>query len=387
MLAHCRVCLKKPENMLNDPRQKNLINGKGGFLVSASQRYNAKDCRDAVTNFVILDEHAFRVVEGEGFKQLCKKLQPLMTPPSRRTVARDCFNLYVNEKLKLKAFFKSDCRRVALTTDCWTSIQNLGYMAITTHFVDNSWNYQKRIISFAQIPNHKGETIGKQVEEVLKEWGIRNVSTITVDNASTNDVAVSYLKRRLKNMNGLMGEGDHLHMRCVAHILNLVVMDGLKDQDLSISSIRNAVRFVRSSPQRASKFKECIEMSRITCKKHLCLDVPTRWNSLYLMLDAAVNFQEAFEKLEGEDVGYKEWFGRAGPPSSSDWEKVRAFVSFLKNFCDATMIFSSSQQVSLHTAFHNLASILCELQKAAMNLNTVVASMGVYIDGTVSTAC
>lgn len=51
------------------------------------------------------------------------------------------------------------------------------------------------------------------------------------------------------------------------------------------------------------------------------------------------------------------------------------------------MIFSSSQQVSLHTAFHNLASILCELQKASMNLNTVVASMEVYIDGTVSAAC
>jgi hypothetical protein len=91
-------------------------------------------------------------------------------------------------------------------------------MAITTHFVDNSWNYQKRIISFAQIPNHKGETIGKQVEEVLKEWGIRNVSTITVDNASANDVAVSFLKRRLKNMNGLMGRGSLAYEVCGTHI-------------------------------------------------------------------------------------------------------------------------------------------------------------------------
>jgi len=34
-------------------------------------------------------------------------------------VARDCFQLYLDEKLKLKAFFKSDCRNVALTTYCW----------------------------------------------------------------------------------------------------------------------------------------------------------------------------------------------------------------------------------------------------------------------------
>ena len=341
-----------------------------------SQRYNAIECRKVVVNFVILDEHPFRVVEGEGFKLLCRQLQPQMIVPSRRTIATDCYQLYLAEKLKLKAFFKSDCTRVALTTDCWTSIQNLSYMAITAHFIDNQWNFQKRIISFALIPNHKGETIGKKVEEALKEWGIRSVSTITVDNASSNDVAISYLKRRLKNKNALLGEGDFLHMRCAAHVLNLVVMDGLKEQNSAISNVRNAVRFVRFSPQRALKFKECVEISRITCKKSLCLDVSTRWNSTYLMLEAAEKFQTAFEKLEGEDSGYLEWFGLAGAPTPDDWEKVRAFVSFLRIFYEAIKVFSFSQQVSIHAAFHNLASILCELQKATMDLNTVVADMG-----------
>jgi len=74
MLAHYIVCLKKPTNILNVPRQTNLISGKSGFLILGSQKYNVKDCKDAVTNFVILDKHAFRVVEGEGFNQLCKKL-------------------------------------------------------------------------------------------------------------------------------------------------------------------------------------------------------------------------------------------------------------------------------------------------------------------------
>ena len=95
------------------------------------------------------------------------------------------------------------------------------------------------------------------------------MSTITVDNASYNDAVVAYLKRKFKIKNGLLGEGDHFHMKRVAHIVNLVVMDGLKDQDMSISNIRNDVRFVRSSTQSALKFKECIEMSRITCKKHI----------------------------------------------------------------------------------------------------------------------
>jgi len=49
---------------------------------------------------------------------------------------------------------------------------------LTTHFIDNDWRYQKWIISFSIIPNHKGETMGRKVEEVLREWGVRNVSTL-----------------------------------------------------------------------------------------------------------------------------------------------------------------------------------------------------------------
>ncbi|GAU32561.1 hypothetical protein TSUD_218190 [Trifolium subterraneum] len=229
------------------------------------------------------------------------------------------------------------CFWVALTTDCWTSIQNLNYLTLTAHFVDNEWKYQKRIVSFTVIPNHKGDTVGRKIEEVLRVWGIRSVSSITVDNASSNDVAVAYLKKKIKTMNGLMGDGNCFHMRCCSHILNLVVTDGLKDKHLSVTSIREAVKFVKSSPHRAAKFKECIEFAGITCKKFVCLDVSTRWNSTYLMLDAAEKFQVAFEKLEDDDSSFREFFGVNGPPMIIDWENARAFSSWYKNAHDQTI--------------------------------------------------
>uniref|UniRef100_A0A803MCJ2 Transposase n=1 Tax=Chenopodium quinoa TaxID=63459 RepID=A0A803MCJ2_CHEQI len=43
---------------------------------------------------------------------------------------------------------------------------------------------------------NKGEAIGKSVEKCLLEWDITKVMTITVDNASSNDVGVQYLRRR-----------------------------------------------------------------------------------------------------------------------------------------------------------------------------------------------
>ncbi|CAL5215051.1 unnamed protein product [Lathyrus oleraceus] len=197
MNHHILKCAKKPKT--TDPTQTILTypSLEGSSLGHVSSKFDKHACRKALPIFVVLDEQPFSAVEGEGFKYYSKIMQPQFTLSSRHTVARDCFQLHLDEKQKLKAFFKSDYNRVTLTTDCWTSIQNQNYLTLTAHFVDNEWNYQKRIISFTVIPNHKGDMVGRKIEEVLRDWGIRNVSTIIVDNATSNDVAVAYLHRKI----------------------------------------------------------------------------------------------------------------------------------------------------------------------------------------------
>ena len=94
---------------------------------------------------------------------------------------------------------------------------------------------------------------------------IDKVFTITVDNASSKDVAISYLKNRMEDWNSHPLKGEHLHVRCCAHILNLVVNDSLKLKNMhsSISKIRSAVRYVRQSPGRLDRFRTCIKEARI----------------------------------------------------------------------------------------------------------------------------
>ena len=48
----------------------------------------------------------------------------------------------------------------------------------------------------------------------------------------------------------------YLHMRCVAHILNLVVNEGLKELSISVKRVREVVRYIKNSPSRLRKFKE-----------------------------------------------------------------------------------------------------------------------------------
>lgn len=87
-----------------------------------------------------------------------------------------------------------------------------------------------------------------------------------------------------------MIDGQYFHVRCCAHIFNLVFNDRLRDAHNSITTTRNVVGFVRSSPYRLVRFKECIEFSKIECKQLVCLNVWTRWNFTYLMLGAVEKF-------------------------------------------------------------------------------------------------
>jgi hypothetical protein len=184
-------------------------------------------------------------------------------------------------------------KRICLITDTWTSIQNLNYMCVTAYFIDCDWVLHKKIMKFCLVPNHKGETIEKVLDSTMQEW--------TFDNASSNDVGIDYVRRRIKEKNSTVLGGKFLHIWCVAHILNLVVNDGSKELEDSICNVRNAMRFVRASPARMTRFKRCIEQLDIQSKKVVCLDVPTRSNSTYLMLSIAEKYERAFEVLGEED--------------------------------------------------------------------------------------
>ena len=107
-------------------------------------------------------------------------------------------------------------------------------MCITAHFIDDEWKLHKRILSFVPVTSHRGEYIAKVLEMCLLEWGIQNIFTVTVDNTSSNDTALIYFKKKLMSWDGSTVRNKYVYMRCITHILNLIVNDGLKDVFVSI---------------------------------------------------------------------------------------------------------------------------------------------------------
>ncbi|KAL8113391.1 hypothetical protein AgCh_020640 [Apium graveolens] len=338
--AHLDKC-KKNLNKVTDKKQKILSFQPGGdktgnLLVVT---FNKVICRNALAKFVVKDEQAFNVVEGVGFRELMQELQPNFVVTGRNTLTRDIYHLFCNERTKLKKELTKPGQRICLTTDCWMARTQISYMFLTAHYINSDWKLQKRILNFCQVANHKAETIRKVIEACLLDWGVEKVFTVTVDNATANDGAVGFVKRRVNAWKGSVLDGEFMHVRCGAHILNLIVNDGLKELHDSIAAIRNSVRYIRSSPVRLLKFKGCAEREKIDYKGGLVLDVTMRWNSTYMMLDVALKFEKAFVRYEEDDDKFLSFFiekengkKKIGPPNCSDWECSSVFIKFLSTF-------------------------------------------------------
>ncbi|CAN0903597.1 Putative AC transposase [Linum grandiflorum] len=318
----------------------------GSGLEITNWKYDPVKLRQKIAIMIILDELPFRFVEKEGFRGVMKEASPLFKMPCRKTIRADCLRLFLDGIVNIKSFFKSNCiGRVSITTDCWTSIQNFNYICITAHFVGVDWKLHRKIINFCRILSHKGVDIADVVGDCLEKWRLRNICSVTVDNASANDTAIQCLKEKLFAWGTNMLQGKYLHMRSVAHVTNLIVGQGLSELGMSVRRVREAVRFVRSSPARFARFEECIVFSHIESTKTVSLDVPTRWNSTFLMLESAIPFEAAFKRLE-DDLTAKSYDNQIiGPPQHEDWVSVRKLLPFLGAFYDLTLVVSGTKMV------------------------------------------
>ncbi|CAN1318518.1 Zinc finger BED domain-containing protein RICESLEEPER 2 [Linum perenne] len=136
--------------------------------------------------------------------------------------------------------------------------------------------------------------------------GVERLFTITIDNASVNDSAIKYLHEKLHGWGTQFLSENYLQGRYVCHIINLVFQDGLNKIGMSFRRVRKAVRWVRASPANEECFRNVVTIGKMKCKKMPLLDVPTRWNSTFSMLDTASAYEKAFKVLENMESNFVE---------------------------------------------------------------------------------
>jgi hypothetical protein len=161
---------------------------------------------------------------------------------------------------------------------------------------------------------------------VLLDWNLDSkLSTITVDNCSVNDGVVESIAHKLDNDQLLLG-GFNLHMCCCAHILNLIVKDGLDVIGPSLEKIYDNCVFWTSTPKRIENFEETAKQLRVNSSKKLCYDVKMRWNLTYIMLETTLIYKDIFYYLKKCDAHYKIVL------CEDDWSNAKLISEKLKIF-------------------------------------------------------
>ncbi|CAN1268543.1 Zinc finger BED domain-containing protein RICESLEEPER 2 [Linum perenne] len=151
---------------------------------------------------------------------------------------------------------------------------------------------------------------------------------------------------------------------------------------MSVRRVREALRWVRASPAREESFRNAVSIMKMKCKKMPLLDVTTRWNSTFSMLDTASTYDKALKVLENiesnfvEDLEAKTYQGEViGVPSSSDRDSVRVLTSHLKFFSDMTRVASGTSYVTINLFLREVTKLFYHIKKMKRDEETVISTM------------
>ncbi|XP_062100240.1 zinc finger BED domain-containing protein RICESLEEPER 2-like [Humulus lupulus] len=278
--------------------------------------------RKLLAQMIILHEYPLSMIEHRGFIDYSNTICPMFKMVSWNTIRSDILKIYKIEKEKCSQILEKNRSRIVITTDMWTANhQKRGYITMTAHFIDDSWKLHNKI------------------------------STVTVDNCTTNDAMIPLLKEKF-NSSCFILKGKLLHMHCCAHILNLIVNDDLSVIGDSTDKIRDSVAYWSGTPKRCEKFEDIARSLEVSCTKKLSLDCQIRWNSTYLMLNITLLYNRVFEQLKLRDSRYVRY-----APSEDDWIRAQKLCDRLEVFHEVIELFCRTKYPTSNLFFPKMFQI------------------------------
>lgn len=249
-------------------------------LPTTSKRH--KDISASIAKYIALDMRPLDSVNDRGFVQLIHTLEPRYSLQSRTHITETLLPRMFRD---LKATIKDEIAKVqfvSLTTDSWTGRNSKSFTTVTVQYLDSNWNFQTKVLSTREVTeSHTGENLAEDFKAVLEEWdlSISGVS-VTTDNASNVSLA--------------MGMCGVIHVRCMAHTLNLATQRALGISAVSklLGKIRRVVNYFRRSTTAANLLRKAVTQLELPSLS-LIIDVTTRWNSTADMLERYVLLRPA----------------------------------------------------------------------------------------------
>ena len=237
------------------------------------QSARARSINRGLAEFIVRDQRPVSLIEGDGFRDFVKLLDPRYEVISRNT----CMERYIVPLYQLTGNeLKYDLAKAqshSFTTDAWTNKKMQSFITTTVHYIDpDTFELKKFVLDTNHITErHTAEMLCRHMEDSEERWQLRNVTGVS-DNAS--NITSAFQKHGIP------------HIGCFAHTINLAVCKGLEiDQVKRLSGkVRTLITTFKHS---YLKTEDLHQNQKLLDLKELQLvqDVATRWNSVFYMFD------------------------------------------------------------------------------------------------------
>lgn len=229
--------------------------------------------------FICNDHRPFYIINGKGFRQLIKMLAPHIKLPSVDTLKQRLDDLYDVTLEKYKCKLKN-ADYYALTFDIWSEMRSTrSFLGVTIHYLENGKINSKILTTEPLNTRHTAENISEHLEQIIDRFDLskQNIVAAVTDRGANVVAAVNMFLDPSK------------HIPCFAHTINRIVEKVLEDDQLSalVKKVRDIVKFFKNSVIQSDMLR-----AKQGNKNHkLILDVKTRWNSTYYMLERYVQLR------------------------------------------------------------------------------------------------
>ncbi|KAK6249653.1 hypothetical protein SCA6_003658 [Theobroma cacao] len=124
--------------------------------------------------------------------------------------------------------------------------------------------------------------------------------------------------------------------------------------------------------EKTKVFKVC-EHNAFKCKKRLKQDIPTWWNSTFLMVESALYFHLVFSHCKISESNFKTY------PSRDDWDRIEKLSKFLSAFYEITCVFFGTKHPTTYLYFPSVFMARMPLQKHMNGDDVYMKNMSMQI--------
>ncbi|XP_026471184.1 zinc finger BED domain-containing protein 1-like [Ctenocephalides felis] len=286
---------------------------------------------NAVLYYICVDHKPINAVKRRDFINLLKTIESSYHLPSDThfknllSTKYNSMKYLLKSELQLKDFY-------SLTCDIWADALNMvSYLGITIHYLSGEKLKSANLETISLPERHTGDYIKEKLTSVIGDWelNVSKITAIVTDNGSNMVCGI-------RNFFIAYNSSDK-HQSCFAHAINLIVDKAISDV-MATDKLREAQIESAGEPLK------------------LILDVKTRWNSCYYMLERFVKLAPYVAQVTISDSNAPDIL------SAADIKIIRELSNILQPLEYITRELSGEQYVTIPKVIPLVNCLLAQLR-------------------------